>query len=85
MNSGVAGADEAASAIAVAYRAQTEFVARDEIELYAGRRQKAAEFNLATAGQALEYLQGGQSCNRPQERGFSVSRRLLRDGGRVSR
>ena len=56
MNSGVTDADKAASAIAVAYRAQTEFGARNEIELYAGRRQKAAEFNLAAAGQALEYL-----------------------------
>jgi len=58
MNSGIADADEAASVIAVAYRAQTEAVARDEVELYAARREKAAEFNLAAAGQALEYLQG---------------------------
>jgi len=58
MNSGVADADEAASAIAVAYRARTDAVARDEIELFAARRERAAEYNLNAAGQALEYLQG---------------------------
>lgn len=58
MNSGVADADEAASAIAVAYRARYDAVARDEIELYAARREKAATYNLEAAGQALEYLQG---------------------------
>jgi 3-(3-hydroxy-phenyl)propionate hydroxylase len=58
MNSGVADADEAASAIAVAYRAREDAVARDEVELYAARREKAAEYNLDAAGQALEYLQG---------------------------
>ncbi|SFR63735.1 FAD-dependent monooxygenase [Halogeometricum limi] len=58
MNSGIADADEAASAIAAAYRARVDAVARDEVELYAARREKAAEYNLAAAGQALEYLQG---------------------------
>lgn len=58
MNSGIADADEAASAIAVALRARTDAVARDEIELYGARREKAAEYNLEAAGQALEYLQG---------------------------
>lgn len=58
MNSGIADADEAASAVAVAYRARTEAVARDEVELYAARRERAAEYNLNAAGQALEYLQG---------------------------
>ncbi|AHG01466.1 hypothetical protein HALLA_03495 (plasmid) [Halostagnicola larsenii XH-48] len=58
MNSGIADADEAASAIAVALGARTDAVARDEIELYAARRETAAEYNLNAAGQALEYLQG---------------------------
>ncbi|WP_324664377.1 FAD-dependent monooxygenase [Haloarcula sediminis] len=58
MNSGVADADEAASAVATAYYAQNDAVARDEVELYAARREKAAEYNLNAAGQALEYLQG---------------------------
>ncbi|WP_418279835.1 FAD-dependent monooxygenase [Halorubrum sp. DTA98] len=58
MNSGVADADEAASAIAVALDAKHEAVARDEIELFAARRETAAEYNLNAAGQALEYLQG---------------------------
>ena len=58
MNSGIADADEAASAITVALRAETDAVARDEVELFAARREKAAEYNLDAAGQALEYLQG---------------------------
>ncbi|WP_083860875.1 FAD-dependent monooxygenase [Natrialba asiatica] len=58
MNSGIADADEAASAIAAAIDARTDAVVRDEVELYAARREKAAEFNLNAAGQALEYLQG---------------------------
>ncbi|EMA37287.1 monooxygenase FAD-binding protein [Halococcus hamelinensis 100A6] len=58
MNSGIADADEAASAITVALNARTAAVARDEVELFAARREKAAEYNLEAAGQALEYLQG---------------------------
>ncbi|MFC4246078.1 FAD-dependent monooxygenase [Natribaculum luteum] len=58
MNSGVADADEAASAIAAAIDARTDAVVREEVELYAARREKAAEYNLDAAGQALEYLQG---------------------------
>ncbi|MDS0295217.1 FAD-dependent monooxygenase [Halogeometricum luteum] len=58
MNSGIADADEAASAVAVALRSRTDGVARDEVELYAARREKAAEYNMEAAGQALEYLQG---------------------------
>ncbi|WP_121743128.1 FAD-dependent monooxygenase [Natronorubrum halophilum] len=58
MNSGIADADEAASAIAVAINAKTEAVARDEVELFAARREIAAEYNIGAAGQALEYLQG---------------------------
>ena len=58
MNSGIADADEAASAITVALQAETDAVARDEVELFAARREKAAEYNLEAAGQALEYLLG---------------------------
>ena len=58
MNSGIADADEAASAIGAAARATTEEVARDEVELCAARREAAAAFNEAAAGQALEHLQG---------------------------
>ncbi len=58
MNSGIADADEAASAIAVAIRSHRDAVARDEVELFAARREKAAQYNLDAAGQALEYLQG---------------------------
>lgn len=58
MNSGVADADEAASRIAVARQARTTAVHHDEIELFAARREKAAEFNLDAAGQALRHLRG---------------------------
>ena len=58
MNSCVADADEAASAIAVAARARQDAVARNEVELYAARRERAAEYNVDAAGQALDYLQG---------------------------
>ncbi|WP_435064391.1 FAD-dependent monooxygenase [Halobaculum sp. EA56] len=57
MNSGIADADEAASAIAAAVDANRP-TARDEVELYAARREAAAEYNLNAAGTALEYLQG---------------------------
>ena len=58
MNSCVADADEAASAVAVAARARQDAVARNEVELYAARRERAAEYNIDAAGQALDYLQG---------------------------
>lgn len=58
MNSGVADADEAASRIAVARQATTDAVRRDEIELFAARREKAATFNIDAAGQALRHLRG---------------------------
>ena len=58
MNSCIADADEAASAITVARQATNDAVARNEIELYAARRERAAEYNLDAAGQALDYLQG---------------------------
>ncbi|MFP9193347.1 FAD-dependent monooxygenase [Natrialbaceae archaeon A-CW1-1] len=58
MNSGVADADEAASAIAAALNARIDAVARDEVELFAARREIAADFNVDAAGQALEHLQG---------------------------
>ncbi|MFC6769614.1 monooxygenase, partial [Natrinema soli] len=45
-------------AIAAAIDAKTDAVVREEVELYAARRETAAEFNLNAAGQALEYLQG---------------------------
>ena len=57
MNSGIADADEAARAVAAAIDANRP-TARDEIELYAARRETAAEYNLEAAGTALEYLQG---------------------------
>lgn len=58
MNSGIADADAAASALSTAIRAETDAVARREIENYASLREKAAEWNRYAAGQALEHLQG---------------------------
>jgi 3-(3-hydroxy-phenyl)propionate hydroxylase len=57
MNSGVADADEAASAVAAAINANRP-TARSEEEMYAARRETAAEYNRNAAGIALEYLQG---------------------------
>jgi len=58
MNSGIADADEAASAIAVATRARRDAVARAEVEHYAARREFAAEWNRDAAGRALDILKG---------------------------
>ena len=57
MNPCVADADEAASAIAVALQAN-DAAARNEIGFCAARRERAAEYNIDAAGQALDYLQG---------------------------
>lgn len=58
MNSGIADANAAASAITVATQAQTVDVARMEIETYAAQREAAAEWNTYAAGQALKHLLG---------------------------
>lgn len=69
MNSGIADADAAASAIAVALQAQTEGVARSEIEAYGAQREKAGNWNMQAAGQALEYLQGESPLTKAKKRG----------------
>lgn len=58
MNSGVADVDVAAPAITVALNADVDAAANLEIKQYGIERRKAAEYNKAAAGQALEYLQG---------------------------
>ena len=58
INSGIADADAAANALAVAARAETDGVARSAVEAYAAQREKAAEWNKNAAGEALEHLQG---------------------------
>lgn len=58
MNSGIHDADAAASAIATALAAETEAVARTEIENYARLRSAAAEWNTDAAGQALAHIRG---------------------------
>lgn len=57
MNSGIADADAAASAITVARQAQNSEVRYKEIEDYAAVREKAADWNTKAAKQALKYLQ----------------------------
>lgn len=68
MNSGIADADAAASAIAVTTRARRQGVARSEVENYAARRETAAEWNLQAAQQALEHLQGSGLLTKGKKR-----------------
>lgn len=58
MNSGVADADAAATALAVAANAEYQKVADSVIAKYAAERETAAEWNRDAAGQALEHLRG---------------------------
>jgi len=58
MNSGVADADAAATALAVAANAEYQKVADAAITKYAAERETAAEWNRDAAGQALEHLRG---------------------------
>jgi len=67
MNSGVADADAAASAIPVALNADAESARAAEIKQYGITRMKAAEYNKNAAGQALEYLQGDSYVTRAKK------------------
>jgi len=67
MNSGIADAERAASAVAVALRAD-EAAAAGEIAEYGIERLRAAEFNKAAAGQALTYLQGQDPATKAKKR-----------------
>jgi 3-(3-hydroxy-phenyl)propionate hydroxylase len=64
MNSGIADADAAASAIAAALRASTASAARSAIEAFARDRHAAAQWNRAAAGQALAHLRAHTSYER---------------------
>jgi len=68
MNSGIADAEAAASAIGVALRAETDAVREYEIETYAAQREAAGEWNKDAAGQALEYLQGDSPVTKAKKR-----------------
>lgn len=57
MNSGIADAEAAASAIAIAQRAKQDGVARRAVEKFAAERETAAEWNKNAAGQALRHMQ----------------------------
>lgn len=61
MNSGIADADAAASAVTVASQARFPAVARGEIERFASQRRKAALWNAEAARLALVYLQARHS------------------------
>jgi 3-(3-hydroxy-phenyl)propionate hydroxylase len=67
MNSGVADADAAATRIAAALNAEYDETADAEIEHYGVQRLKAAQYNKAAAGQALEYLQGDSYVTRAKK------------------
>ncbi|MFB6268786.1 MAG: FAD-dependent monooxygenase [Halobacterium sp.] len=67
MNSGVADADAAATRIAAALSAEHDETAAAEIKHYGVQRLKAAQYNKAAAGQALEYLQGDSYVTRAKK------------------
>lgn len=72
MNSGIADADAAASAISTAIGAESDRVARREIGNYANLRETAAEWNRNAAGQALEHLQGDDPVIELKKRGAAI-------------
>ncbi len=73
MNSGVADADAAASAVAAAWNARHDATARAEVEAYGARREQAAEWNRDAAGQALEYLQGDSLVTKAKKRAAALA------------
>jgi len=68
MNSGIADADAAASAVALARKASEDGVARTAVEDFAAQRETAAEWNTSAAEQALEYLTGDDLTTRMKKR-----------------
>ena len=68
MNSGIADADAAASAITVALQSNVDSVRRAEIEEYGALRERSAAWNKDAAGQALEYLQGDSPVTKAKKR-----------------
>lgn len=68
MNSGMADAADAASAITGALAADVDAVAHAEVTEYSKRRQQAGEWNKNAAGQALEYLQGDSVVTKAKKR-----------------
>jgi 3-(3-hydroxy-phenyl)propionate hydroxylase len=73
MNSGIADADAAASAIAAALRAPDPDAARLVIRAFARERHAAAEWNRAAAGQALAHLR----AHTPYDRALRLGAALL--------
>lgn len=81
MNSGIADAEQAASAITVAANATRSDVARAEIEQYAALRERAAEWNKEAAGTALDHLLGGSIAIRAKKRVAAAAARFWEPAG----
>lgn len=73
MNSGIADANAAASAISVARQAKTADVAHSEIETYSAQREAAAEWNTHAAGEALDYLLGDNPVTEAKKRAAATA------------
>jgi 3-(3-hydroxy-phenyl)propionate hydroxylase len=69
MNSGIADADIAASALSAAVDAEVDEAAEREIENYAAIRETAADWNRHAAGKALEHLSGDDPITELKKRG----------------
>ena len=68
MNSGIADAEAAASAIAIAQRAEHDGVARQAVEKFAAERETAAKWNKNAAGQALQHMQADDPVLKTKQR-----------------
>lgn len=67
MNSGIADADAAASAVGLALRAANPDRARDAIDKFADTRKQAAEHNRASAGAAMAHVRAGTVVDRARQ------------------
>jgi len=67
MNSAIADADVAASAVGLALRATNPDRARDTIDKFADARKQAAEHNRASAGAAMAHVRAGTMVDRARQ------------------
>src|SRR5262249_10854871 len=75
MNSGIADADAAASAIKCASGARDPAAAKAAIDEFARERRAAAEWNRAAAGEALEHLRAHSPWRRAKRIGAVLAAR----------
>jgi 3-(3-hydroxy-phenyl)propionate hydroxylase len=73
MNSGIADAGAAASAIAAALGARSEAEAKAAIGRFDSERGAAAEWNRAAAGQALDHLRAHTLWRRTKRQGAALA------------